>query len=248
MALSNVKRGILIFFLCTIIVPNVWAIDGFSTIDYTISENETGKESMDSADFNQVYDLNVNRDITSLLRLRTSLRFTRFDSRTNTEGDKKRTTNEVLQPYLEVNFSGPKYNINSGFRRSETSIFNYGSSPVKNIDNNFFIRSFFNPFPNLPISFQFEDNHSYDDLKPRKRNAESTRIISNVGYSIYRFNFNYNFNKQLNENRINDVVSNVDNNTINLSYNDSFFRDVFTVSTSFISNMTRSEQDVNRES
>ncbi len=242
------KKSILVFFLFITFVPVAWGIDGFSTIDYTINENETGKESIDNADFNQVYDLNVNKDITSMLRLRSSLRFTRFDQRTNTEGVKKRTTNEVLQPYLEVNFSGPKYNINSGYRRSETSIFNFGSSAVKNIDNNFFIRSFFNPFPNLPVSLQFEDNHSYDDLKPRERSAENTRLLTNVGYSIYQFTFNYNFNKQLNENKINGIVSNVDNNTINLSYNDTFLNEMFTISSSFVSNMTRSEQDVDIES
>jgi len=245
-----IKYWLVVFLLIVTLFQDVYAADSISlnfdgTMKSASKTNMEGKKDV-SHSLNQVYHLDLRKDITSKIYFTTYAGANAIEETEETEeteeADGRETTR--LSPQFRLNIANDYFNANGGYLLNETGIDMFGIHPTeqsrlttKTWTSNFSTKSV--KYPN--IRFRYDEQKDYDHLSVHLKDSLS-KYYELLGDYTYKF---VEFTLRHSKDKIYDYVKDTDDTTTvnegRINFRESFWGSRITTSGTYTVTDTEKE-------
>ncbi|HEY3307055.1 MAG TPA: hypothetical protein VGJ93_01245 [Desulfuromonadaceae bacterium] len=237
----HLRRSTIATLICLILGTAAAAfaegVSGYAEYNYSLLNSTTtdtsGATKSKASVFNQRYNLTIDKDIFPTMRLFAGGNFEKNDSDNDTNGLNTSGSSTRINPTADLSYSNGVFNGGLGFsRRQESSQFNGVSTPTLFFDS-YNGRFGWKPegFPSLDILYSTFDN--YDENRKNQDSTNSSLTLSSRYKPFESMDISYQTNYSTLTNNLAGFEAQSLNQNLRLAYNEIFFRDRISVSTSY---------------
>lgn len=218
-------------------IASAEGISGFAEYNYSLLNSNTtdaaGTTKTKSSAFNQRYNLTMDKDIFPTLRFLAGGNFEMNDSENNSNGLNNTSSATRINPTADLSYSNGVFNGGAGFsRRQESSKSNGVSSPSLFFDS-YNTRFGWKPeeLPSVDINYSLFNN--YDENHTSQNSTTASTILSSRYKPFDSLDLSYQTSYSTLDNKLAGFESQSLNQSLRVSYNDIFFKDRISVSSSY---------------
>ena len=212
-------------------------IGGYAEYNYSLLDSKlsdtNGMTKTKSKSLNQRYSLTLDKSITPTLRLSAMGNFEKgsadndIDSVTTTSDSSRINTN------ADLSYSNGIFNGGAGFSKRQESAKSNGAPSPTLFSDSYNARFGWKPedIPSLDVLYSIFNN--YDEYRAAQDNTASTLTVSSRYKPHETMDINYSANYSTLNSRLAGLESQSLGQSLRVSYNDMFFRDRISISTSY---------------
>ena len=221
----------------TAAIASAEGISGYAEYNYSLLKSEStelsGTTRAKSSVLNQRYNLTMDKDLFTTLRFFGGASFEKNDSDNETNGVSNSGSASRIYPTADLSYSNGMFNSGLGFTRRLESVESNGISSPDLIFDSYNARFGWRPegLPNLDILYSTFDN--YDENRSSQDSTNSSLTVSSRFKPVESVDISYQANYSTVTNNLAGFESQGLNQNLRLAYNDIFFRDRFSISTSY---------------
>ncbi|NTV48431.1 MAG: hypothetical protein HGB32_06700 [Geobacteraceae bacterium] len=212
-------------------------IGGYAEYNYSLLDsklsNTNGITKTKSSSLNQRYSLTLDKSITPTLRLSAMGNFDKGSADNDIDGVTTTSDASRINTNADLSYTNGIFNGGAGFsKRQETSKSNGVPTPTLFSDS-YNARFGWKPedFPSLDVLYSIFNN--YDEYRTAQDNTASTLTVSSRYKPHETMDINYSANYSTLNSRLAGLESQSLGQSLRVSYNDMFFRDRISISTSY---------------
>lgn len=212
-------------------------ISGYAEYNYSLldsnSRDATGSTMTKSSSFNQRYSLTLDKNVFPTLRFSAVGGFEQNDADSETNGLSSDSESSRINVSSDLAYSNGAFNGGGGFSRRQETTKTGGASSSTIFFDSYNGRFGWRPegLPTLDILYSAFNN--YDEHYTVQDSTATTTTLSSRYKPHETVDLNYTANYSTLESRLNGMESQSLNQSLRASYNDRFFKDRISLSTSY---------------
>ena len=237
----NLVRACITALTCLILMVPVVAvaegISGYAEYNYSLLDSETkdssGKTMTDNSSFNQRYSLTLDKNVFPTLRISIVGGFEKNIADSETNGFSTSASSSRINANSDLSYSNGVFNGGGGFSRRQETSKSSGSSSSTILFDSYNGRFGWKPedFPTFDLLYSTFNN--YDEHRTSQDSTATTVTLSSRYKPHNTVDMNYSANYATLDSKLVGLESQSLNQSLRVSYNDIFFRDRISVSTSY---------------
>jgi len=212
-------------------------ISGYAEYNYSLLDSNTtdttGTTMTKSSSFNQRYSLTLDKNVFPTLRFSVVGGFEKNVADSDTNGLSSTASSSRINANSDLSYSNGVFNGGGGLSRRQETSKSSGSASSTIFFDSYNGRFGWRPedFPTLDILYSAFNN--YDEHRTTQDSTATTTTVSSRYKPHETVNMNYSANYSTLDSRLAGLESQSLNQSLRASYNDIFFKDRISVSTSY---------------
>ncbi len=208
------------------------SIGGLIELDYSIFDSKTTDSSgnttkLNSHDFDQKYNLTLDKSIFPNLRLLAGGIFEWDQATLNTTNSKIKSTDTTINPYADLQLNTRLYNVMAGYNRREEKTTTSGSPSSTLVNEDYHARLGWRPEGLPTLNVQYTNTNTFDKAHELQDITNDNLLLSSKYTAMRGLDLNYQLTYNDLRDKLNDLgVTSYLHNAI-ATYSNVFFNRVF---------------------
>jgi hypothetical protein len=194
--------------------------------DSKVTDKETGQVTSSDRDrFDQLYNIDIGRNLYPNLAFRAGGIFQYGDVRSTSEGTITRNHSELLHPFLELNLSNPIFTTGFGYDTTMNRQSATGQVTTKDTRDQVHGRFLWTPVDLPRLNLNYTKTHRYDELA-KTANLKQDDVSLNLRYDWHDIYTNYSYVTSKTHDLVRGLKSQRDAHDGRISFNHDVTRDL----------------------